>query len=159
VAPEAVRPVHVEVLGRVRAWRDGQELSLGPPRQRAVLAVLALRANHVVSRDEIVDGVWGERPPASAVNGVHLYVSALRRVLADERPGRLLAGSGPAGTWSTNSAWSPARSCATCTGRCSRRTSPPDRPLRCPASFLPLIRSGRAAGVRHPGRAWWRQPR
>jgi DNA-binding SARP family transcriptional activator len=91
----AIRPVRVEVLGRVRAWRDGQELSLGPPRQRAVLAVLALRANHVVSRDEIVDAVWGDRPPASAVNGVHLYVSALRRVLADERPGRLLAGSGP----------------------------------------------------------------
>ena len=90
-----MRPVRVEVLGRVRAWRDGQELSLGPPRQRAVLAVLALRANHVVSRDEIVDAVWGDRPPASAVNGVHLYVSALRRVLADERPGRLLAGSGP----------------------------------------------------------------
>jgi hypothetical protein len=39
----------------------------------------------VVSRDEIIDAVWGDRPPASAVNGVHLYIGALRQALEPER--------------------------------------------------------------------------
>jgi DNA-binding winged helix-turn-helix (wHTH) protein len=62
-----------------------------------VLALLAVRANLVVSRDEIIDGVWGDRPPASAVNGVHVHVGALRQALVDvgARP-VVLIGSRPA---------------------------------------------------------------
>jgi DNA-binding SARP family transcriptional activator/tetratricopeptide (TPR) repeat protein len=74
-------PLRVEILGPLRAGRGGQPLPLGPPRQQAVLAVLAVRANRVVSRDEIVDAVWGEAPPASAANNVHIYVGALRQIL------------------------------------------------------------------------------
>lgn len=91
-------PLYVELLGAVRAWSRGRELPLGPPRQRAVLAILATRANHTVTRDQLVDGLWGERPPASAANGVHTYVAGLRRVLDPDRhlreAGRVLIGGG-----------------------------------------------------------------
>jgi DNA-binding SARP family transcriptional activator len=74
--------LRIELLGPVRAWLGGRELALGPPLRRAVLAVLALRANHTVPRDEIIDAVWGDTPPASAANNVQIYVSAIRRMLA-----------------------------------------------------------------------------
>jgi DNA-binding SARP family transcriptional activator len=94
-----VEALRVRVLGPVRALRDGQEVRLGPPRQRAVLAVLALRAGQVVSRSDLVDAVWGEQPPASAENGIHTYVKGLRRALEPARearaPGVLLASSRP----------------------------------------------------------------
>jgi DNA-binding SARP family transcriptional activator len=73
------------VLGPVRAWLGGVELRLGPPRQRAVLAMLLLNANRVVTLDAIADGVWGEAIPVTAVNVVHTYISRLRRIL---EPGR-----------------------------------------------------------------------
>jgi DNA-binding SARP family transcriptional activator/tetratricopeptide (TPR) repeat protein len=50
--------------------------------QRAVLALLALDAGRAVSRDEIVDALWGDRPPRTAVNLVHVYIGHLRRLLA-----------------------------------------------------------------------------
>ncbi|OLB65511.1 MAG: hypothetical protein AUI10_06425 [Actinobacteria bacterium 13_2_20CM_2_72_6] len=74
--------LRIEVLGPVRALRDGRELALGPPLRQAVLATLALRANHPVYRDELIDAVWGEAAPASAANNLHIYISALRRELA-----------------------------------------------------------------------------
>jgi DNA-binding SARP family transcriptional activator len=58
---ETVGALRIQVLGPVRAWRGGQPLALGPPRRQAVLTVLAVRANQVVTRDEIVDAVWGAR--------------------------------------------------------------------------------------------------
>src|ERR1700734_2778385 len=93
---EAVR---VQLLGPVRAWRDEHELGLGGPARRAVLGLLAMRANQVVSRSELIDGLWGEDPPDSAVNGVHVHVAGLRRVLEPRRghraPGQVLLASGP----------------------------------------------------------------
>jgi DNA-binding SARP family transcriptional activator len=90
--------VRVQLLGPVRAWRGNQELELGGPKQRAVLGMLAMRANRIVTRDEIVDGVWGQCPPASAVNSVHVYVSGLRRVIEPRRarraPGWVLVAAG-----------------------------------------------------------------
>jgi len=96
-----VMPLRVGVLGPVCAWhalpgsaaadggwdRDGaeEELELGQPRQLAVLGVLAVRANRVVSRAELIDAVWGDQPPASAESGVYTYIAGLRRVL---EPGR-----------------------------------------------------------------------
>ena len=80
--------LRVSLLGALAATVDGQELTLGPPRQRAVLAVLALRANHVVSRSELIDAVWGDDPPASADNGIHTYVAGLRRLFEPGRASR-----------------------------------------------------------------------
>ncbi|HEY4465162.1 MAG TPA: BTAD domain-containing putative transcriptional regulator, partial [Streptosporangiaceae bacterium] len=90
--------LRVGVLGPVRAWLAEHELPPGPPRQQAVLGVLALRPNRVVTRDELVDAVWGQDAPATAEGGVHTYVAGLRRVLEPGRsrrgPGRLLASAG-----------------------------------------------------------------
>ena len=92
------RHLSFALLGTVRAYRADQELDTGSPRQRAVLAMLALRVNRVVSRDELVDGVWGSNPPTTVINGVHILVSALRKVLEPARarraPGRLLTSVG-----------------------------------------------------------------
>jgi DNA-binding SARP family transcriptional activator len=61
--------------------------------------MLAIRANQAVSRSELIDGMWGEDPPASAVNSVHVYVAGLRRVLEPRRarraPGQVLSAAGP----------------------------------------------------------------
>jgi DNA-binding SARP family transcriptional activator/tetratricopeptide (TPR) repeat protein len=93
------RSLRVQLLGAVRAWRGEQELDLGGPRRRAVLAMLALRTGQAVSRSEIIDGMWGEDPPDSAVNSVHVYVAGLRRVLEPRRarraPGQVLMANGP----------------------------------------------------------------
>jgi DNA-binding SARP family transcriptional activator/Tfp pilus assembly protein PilF len=92
-------PLAVSLFGPVRAWRGDVELDLGTPRQRAVLGLLAVRANRTVSRDELIDGIWGDDPPPSAVNAVHVYVAGLRRAVEPHRahraPGRILIASGP----------------------------------------------------------------
>jgi YVTN family beta-propeller protein len=87
--------VEFAVLGPVGARRDGRELPLGGPKQRALLAILLLHANEAVSRDRLIDGLWGERPPPSAAHTLDNNVSRLRKALGDARlttrpPGYLL---------------------------------------------------------------------
>ncbi len=71
---------------------------MGQPRQQAVLGILAMRANRVISRGELVDAVWGHDPPASAEGGIYTYVAGLRRIIEPNRslrgPGRVLVSSG-----------------------------------------------------------------
>ncbi|MFF0186905.1 BTAD domain-containing putative transcriptional regulator [Streptomyces sp. NPDC005244] len=74
------------LLGPLRAWRAGTELPLGPPQQRAVLAVLLLRGGRAAGVGELVDGVWGPSPPSGAVPMLRTYVSRLRRLLEPARP-------------------------------------------------------------------------
>jgi DNA-binding SARP family transcriptional activator/DNA-binding CsgD family transcriptional regulator len=76
------------LLGPPRAWLAQREVALGPARQRAVFAALALRANRTVTRAEIIDAVWGESPPASAEGSVYTYISGLRRNLEPQRSRR-----------------------------------------------------------------------
>src|SRR5258706_7427558 len=86
------------MLGAVRVWRQEHELTLGHPRQRALLAMLAVRASRPVGRDELIDGIWGSDPPATAANCVHSYVARLRLVLEPGRaaraPSSVLASAG-----------------------------------------------------------------
>ena len=72
-----------ELLGPLRALRDGVEIPLGPPKQRAVLAVLLLQEGRPISYDGLVEAVWGGAPPAHVRNLVQKYVSGLRRALGD----------------------------------------------------------------------------
>jgi DNA-binding SARP family transcriptional activator/tetratricopeptide (TPR) repeat protein len=71
------------VLGPLEAIAEGGvTLDLGGPKQRAVLALLVLRANEVVPTGAIVDALWRDRPPRSAVGVVRTYASRLRQTLA-----------------------------------------------------------------------------
>lgn len=82
------------ILGPLRVTNAGRALKPGGPRPRALLAALLVRAGQPVSLAGLVDALWGERPPASAVANVHTYVSRLRQDLADiGLPGRLVTGS------------------------------------------------------------------
>ncbi|MFD0202928.1 MULTISPECIES: AfsR/SARP family transcriptional regulator [Saccharothrix] len=74
--------VRFQVLGHVEVRVDGAWVDLGHARQRSVLAVLAVEANQVVATDQVVDRVWGERPPRRARQLVSNYLSHLRRLLA-----------------------------------------------------------------------------
>ena len=73
------------ILGPLEVSDDGRKLALGGPKQRAVLAHLILRANHVVPADLLIDGLWGEEPPESARNTLQTYVYRLRKVLGEDR--------------------------------------------------------------------------
>ena len=68
-------------------------MPLGGPRQRAVLALLLLEANRVVSLDRLAEDVWGGHPPDGWVTTVQIYVSHLRQALAGPGPRR--GGRGP----------------------------------------------------------------
>jgi DNA-binding SARP family transcriptional activator/DNA-binding XRE family transcriptional regulator len=81
----------LRVLGPLEAWRGGAPVELGPPRQRAVLGLLAVSPDEQVRRETIIDALWDE-PPATAVNLVQSYVSRLRRLLDPSRPARDRAG-------------------------------------------------------------------
>jgi DNA-binding SARP family transcriptional activator/tetratricopeptide (TPR) repeat protein len=97
VAVHAGEPVRVELLGAVCAWRGERELNVGARQQRAVLGVLATRANRPVSRSELIDSLWGDDPPPTAGSAVYSYIARLRRAL--EPGGQRRA---PAGTLSSN---------------------------------------------------------
>ncbi|MER7847135.1 AfsR/SARP family transcriptional regulator [Kitasatospora sp. NPDC096077] len=81
-----------ELLGEVRGWRDGTEIPLGAPRQRALLAVLLLRAGSPVGRDQLIDGIWGDTTVADGANLVQAYVSKLRRLFEPARAPRTAGG-------------------------------------------------------------------
>jgi DNA-binding SARP family transcriptional activator len=73
--------VEFRILGPLEVAAGGTLLALGVPKQRALLAVLLLHANEAVSRERLIDELWGERPPARAAKLVQHYVSGLRKVL------------------------------------------------------------------------------
>src|SRR5215218_7153273 len=73
------------LLGSFEVCERGQPLEVGAGKQRALLALLLLRAGEVVSTDRLIDALWEEDPPASALNSVHVYVSQLRKALGNSR--------------------------------------------------------------------------
>jgi predicted ATPase/DNA-binding SARP family transcriptional activator len=73
------------VLGPLEVVAGGRSVPLGSPAQRALLAVLILRAGEVVAVDTLIDALWGDRPPESAANLIQVYVARLRAAL---EPGR-----------------------------------------------------------------------
>jgi len=74
-------PMRLDLLGNVGAWRYGQKVAVGPPKQRAVLGFLAGHLNRAVSVEEMLDAVWGSEPPRTADSALHTYVAGLRRAL------------------------------------------------------------------------------
>jgi DNA-binding SARP family transcriptional activator/tetratricopeptide (TPR) repeat protein len=68
------------LLGGIEVSVGGQPADIGHARQRCVLAALLVNVNTVVSVDQLVDRVWGERPPQRATGTLHSYLTRLRRV-------------------------------------------------------------------------------
>src|SRR5829696_1690041 len=76
--------MRLSILGPVEAIVDGRPVALGGAKQRAVLAMLGLEANRAVTAERLIEGLWGDEPPASAAKMVQNYVWRLRSALADE---------------------------------------------------------------------------
>jgi DNA-binding SARP family transcriptional activator len=74
--------IDFRILGPLEVWDDDRPLPLGGAKQRALLALLLLRANQVLSRDRLIDELWAERPPETATTALQVYVSQLRKALA-----------------------------------------------------------------------------
>src|SRR5581483_10867110 len=84
------------VLGPLEVRAGDGSLPLGGAKQRALLALLLLNANRVVARERLIDVLWDDEPPETAVKSVQLYVSQLRKLLPEgtietRAPGYLLA--------------------------------------------------------------------
>jgi YVTN family beta-propeller protein len=77
-------PMEFRILGPLEVEREGRLIGLGGPKQRAVLAALLLRVNRVISRDQLIEIVWGERPPETAAAALQGYVAALRKALGPD---------------------------------------------------------------------------
>jgi len=72
------------ILGTLEVASEGRLLPLGGAKQRALLAILLLNANEVLSNDRLIDLLWGGLPPRAAGAGLQNFVSQLRKVLEPE---------------------------------------------------------------------------
>ncbi len=71
------------VLGPLLLEREGNAVPLPSGRQRSLLALLLMADGMPLSRDRLIDELWGERPPASAVSALHVHLSKLRELTGD----------------------------------------------------------------------------
>ncbi|HEX2283996.1 MAG TPA: BTAD domain-containing putative transcriptional regulator [Mycobacterium sp.] len=69
------------VLGPLQMTVEGAPVSLGTPKQRAVLAMLVMNRNRAVSTDSLITAAWEQQPPAEARASLHSYISNLRKLL------------------------------------------------------------------------------
>jgi basic membrane lipoprotein Med (substrate-binding protein (PBP1-ABC) superfamily)/DNA-binding SARP family transcriptional activator len=69
------------VLGALEAGAGTTVADLGPPKQRALLAILVLHAREIVSVDRLTDLLWADDPPRTAAHSIQIYVSELRKAL------------------------------------------------------------------------------
>ncbi|CAM5278320.1 OmpR/PhoB-type domain-containing protein OS=Streptomyces pilosus OX=28893 GN=GCM10010280_66560 PE=3 SV=1 [Streptomyces pilosus] len=79
----------MRVFGTMTALHGARELSLGPPRHRALLGLLTVRLNQVVPVPQLIEELWGDRPPRRPTAALHTYISHIRRALS--------SGAGPEG--------------------------------------------------------------
>jgi DNA-binding SARP family transcriptional activator/DNA-binding beta-propeller fold protein YncE len=85
----AHQAAHMEfrILGPLEVAEHGSRLDVGRGKERSVLAILLLHANEVISSERLIDELWGGEPPATAANGVQVYVSRLRKALSSAGSG------------------------------------------------------------------------
>ncbi|MFD0628821.1 BTAD domain-containing putative transcriptional regulator [Streptomyces sanglieri] len=72
----------LQVLGPMSAQYEGHDVPLGPPRRRALLALLVIRLGRVVPTTVLIEELWREDPPRRAVATLQSHISHLRRALA-----------------------------------------------------------------------------
>ncbi|MEX2557633.1 MAG: winged helix-turn-helix domain-containing protein, partial [Actinomycetota bacterium] len=76
----------VRILGPLQVIHESREISLGGPKERALLVRLAVEAGRVVSTDRLIEDLWDGSPPERALDTLRVYVSHLRKAL----PGRCI---------------------------------------------------------------------
>lgn len=81
LSAHAGQHLRFSVLGPLQAWRGDTSLRLGPAREQAVLTALLLRPGMTVTRQQLLDGVWGPEPPGTGAKVIPVYVHRLRRRL------------------------------------------------------------------------------
>ncbi|MGX7828880.1 AfsR/SARP family transcriptional regulator [Actinokineospora sp. 24-640] len=139
--------MRVEVLGPVRLVVAGGGVRVGPPRQRAVLGVLAAAEGRVVPRARIRTALWGASAPPSADGSVHTYICGLRRCLGAHA--HLLATTGSGYTLAVEpGALDAVRFARTCAEAATR--SDPETVLRLLSPALDLWRGAPYAGIPGP---------
>ncbi|MEU7901699.1 BTAD domain-containing putative transcriptional regulator, partial [Actinoplanes sp. NPDC049118] len=80
--------MRIQVLGPVRAWLGDVPVELTSAGRRAVLGLLAMAGGHPLGQAELIDALWGDRPPPSAANIIQTHVKHLRRLLEPGRESR-----------------------------------------------------------------------
>ena len=80
------------ILGILEVCDGARRVEIGAAKERALLAELVLRANQIVSRERLVEVVWGDNPPATAAATLNTYVSHLRSALEPGRAARTQPG-------------------------------------------------------------------
>jgi DNA-binding SARP family transcriptional activator len=78
--------VRYEILGPLRVVDNGDTRFISARKIEVLLAALLIRADHVVSADQLIGEIWADRAPRRAAAGLHVYISDLRKFL--NRPGR-----------------------------------------------------------------------
>ncbi|HET6357775.1 AfsR/SARP family transcriptional regulator [Streptomyces sp.] len=74
--------MRINVLGPLEVWDEGMRVGIPGEKLRSIVAVLALSPGRSVSRNDLIDELWGEEPPRNAENSLHGHIARLRRVLA-----------------------------------------------------------------------------
>ncbi|MET8161717.1 BTAD domain-containing putative transcriptional regulator [Sphaerisporangium sp. NPDC005289] len=75
--------LHCSILGPLEVRVDDYTAVIGAPKQRLLLAILLCHANAVIPSDQLIDALWGERPPRTARKNLQVYVSGLRKIFGD----------------------------------------------------------------------------
>ncbi|MCF6421816.1 BTAD domain-containing putative transcriptional regulator [Amycolatopsis tucumanensis] len=76
-------PCRFTILGPPGLRCGDAELELGAPQQQAVLMLLLSRSGSFVRIGELIDGLWGDRAPATGEAVIRTYISRIRRVLSE----------------------------------------------------------------------------
>ncbi|MDG4820770.1 BTAD domain-containing putative transcriptional regulator [Asanoa sp. WMMD1127] len=79
--------MHFRILGALEIVRGDQDRTPSTPKLRQVMALLLVRHNRIVRTNELVDELWGEDPPPSALATLQTYIYKLRKLLATDEPG------------------------------------------------------------------------
>ena len=96
-AQESDHTLQIALLGPLSLSRGGKHITPSAPKLRKVLSLLAVQANSVTRVDQLVEELWEESPPPSALTTVQTYIYQLRKLLRlDDEPA--LAGGDSAPT-------------------------------------------------------------
>lgn len=80
-------PVAIGVLGPIQVRTRAGPIALASAKERALIAHLAARVGHTVSTDDLIETIWGQRPPRTAGEALQNHIVSLRRILEPARDG------------------------------------------------------------------------